>query len=105
MSEGNQAGTISGKLKPMLRSNRVNLQMEFPMSYPLIKRVLKGVARSHVAVGTPKVSVAQVCEVVGRSGPGLVVGPGRVSLLDASRVGPFLFLWRGRTKSSPRLPD
>ena len=54
MSEGNQTGTIAGKLSAVLHFHRVNLQVELPTSSPLIKRALKGVARSHVAAGTPK---------------------------------------------------
>ena len=54
MSEGNQTGTIAGKLSAVLHFHRVNLQVELPTSSPLIKRALKGVARSHVAAGTPE---------------------------------------------------
>ena len=53
-SEGNQASTIARKLSAVLHFHRIDLQMELPTSSPLIKRALKGVARSHVAAGTPK---------------------------------------------------
>ena len=53
-SEGNQAGTIASKLSAVLHFHRINLQMELATSSPLIKRAVKGVARSHVAAGTPK---------------------------------------------------
>ena len=54
VSEGNQAGTIAGKLSAVLHFHRVNLQMELPTSSPLIKRALKGVVRPNIAAGTPK---------------------------------------------------
>ena len=54
VSEGNQAGTIAGKLSAVLHFHRVNLKIELPTLSPLIKRALKGVARSHVVVETPK---------------------------------------------------
>ena len=54
VSEGNQAGTIAGKLSAVTDFHRVNLKMELPTSSPLIKRALKGVAWSHVGAGTPK---------------------------------------------------
>ena len=54
MSEGCQGGTVAGKLSAVLHLHRVNLQIEFPTSSPVIKRVLKEIARSHVAAGTPK---------------------------------------------------
>ena len=54
VSEGNQAGTIAGKLSAVLHFHRVNLQMEWPTSSPLTKSALKGVERSHVAARTPK---------------------------------------------------
>ena len=53
-SEGNQAGSIASKLSAVVHFHRINLQMELPTLSPLIKRALKGVARSHVAAGTPK---------------------------------------------------
>lgn len=54
----NQAGTIAGKVSAVLHFHRVSSQTELPSSSPLIKRALKGVARSHVATGTPKELVA-----------------------------------------------
>ena len=44
VSEGDQAGTIAGKLSVVLHFHRVILHMELPTSSPLIKRALKGVA-------------------------------------------------------------
>ena len=52
--EGNQAGTIASTLAAVLHFHRVDAQTELPTSAPLIKRALNGVARSHVAAGTPK---------------------------------------------------
>ena len=54
VSEGNQVGTIASKLAAVLHYHRVDAQTELPTSAPLIKRALNGVARSHVAAGTPK---------------------------------------------------
>ena len=47
---GNQAGTISGKLAAVLYVHRIEAGLEIPTGAPLVKRVLKAVARAHAPV-------------------------------------------------------
>ena len=101
VSEGNQAGTIVGKLSSVLHFHRVNLHMELPTSSALIKRTLKGVARSHVATETPTSPHFMGC-TVGRTGPGLIFGSGRPRSSAASRVGSF---FRGEVGRNLRLAE
>ena len=54
VSEGNQASTMAKKLAAVLLFHSTDVQMELSTSSTLIEHALKGVARSHVAVGTPK---------------------------------------------------
>ena len=51
-SEGNQSGTISGKLAAVQYFHRVSLGLEIPTKLPLIKRTLQGISRSHTLAGT-----------------------------------------------------
>lgn len=48
----NQAGAISGKLAAVQYFHRVEASLELPTGAPLVQRALKGVEKTHVAVGT-----------------------------------------------------
>ena len=53
-SEGNLAGTKSGKLAAFQYFHRLEAGVELPTTAPMLKSALKGVARGHVAAGTPR---------------------------------------------------
>ena len=50
-SEGNQAGTISGKLAAVQYHHRVEAHVEIVTSSPLLKCALRGISRSHAVAG------------------------------------------------------
>ena len=53
-AEGNLAGTISRKLAAVQYFHRLEAGMELPTTAPVLKSALKGIARGHVAAGTPR---------------------------------------------------
>ena len=53
-AEGNLAGTISGKLAAVQYFHRLEAGVELPTTAPVLKSALKGIARGHVAAGTPR---------------------------------------------------
>ena len=53
-AEGNLAGTISGKLAAVQYFHRLEAGVELPTPAPVLKSALKGIARGHVAAGTPR---------------------------------------------------
>ena len=53
-AEGNLAGTISGKLTAVQYFHRLEAGVELPTTAPVLKSALKGIARGHVAAGTPR---------------------------------------------------
>ena len=53
-AEGNLAGTISGKLAAVQYFHWLEVGVELPTTAPVLKSALKGVARGHVATGTPR---------------------------------------------------
>ena len=66
-AEGNLAGTISGKLTAVQYFHRLEAGVELPTTAPVLKSALKGIARGHVAAGTPRqvrlpVSLAMLLE-------------------------------------------
>ena len=105
VSEGNEAGTSVGKLSAVIHFHRVNLKKKLPKSSPLSKRGSKGVARSHVDAETPKRVRRPISWDALLEGQGLAssLGPGGRVLWMSLSLG--YFLWRGRTKSSPRQPE
>ena len=48
------AGTISGKLAAVQYFHRLEAGVELPTTAPVLKSALKGIARGHVAAGTPR---------------------------------------------------
>ena len=52
-AEGN-LGTISGKLAAVQYFHRLEAGVELPTTAPVLKSALKGIARGHVAAGTPR---------------------------------------------------
>ena len=52
-AEGNYAGTLSGKLATVQYFHRLEASVELPTAAPVLKSALKGIARGHVAAGTP----------------------------------------------------
>ena len=53
-AEGNLAGTISGKLTAVQYFHRLEAGVELPTTAPVLKSALIGIARGHVAAGTPR---------------------------------------------------
>ena len=53
-SERNLANTISGKFAAVQYFHRLNVGVELPVTAPVVQCALKGIARSHVAAGTPR---------------------------------------------------
>lgn len=51
-SQGNLAGTISGKLAAVQYCHRVEGHKDLPIAAPSVSRALKGVEKAHVAFGT-----------------------------------------------------
>ena len=114
-SEGNQTGTIANKLSAVLHFHRINLQMEWPTSSPLIKRALKGVTQIARCRRNPKKKSASpdiVGLVVGRTGIGFILESGRPRSLAVSSVGLFFcgkvgrnLRLAGRSGAPRALPD
>ena len=52
-AEGNLAGTISGKFAAVQYFNRLEVGGKLPTTAPVLKSALKGIAKGHVAAGTP----------------------------------------------------
>ena len=48
------AGTISRKLAVVQYFHRLEAGVELPTTAPVLKSALKGIARGHVAAGTPR---------------------------------------------------
>ena len=53
-AKGNLATTLSGKLAAVQYFHRLEACVELPITAPVLKSVLKGIARGHVAAGTPR---------------------------------------------------
>ena len=53
-AERNLAGTISGKLAAVQYFHRLEAGVELPITPPVLRSALKGIARVHVAAGTPR---------------------------------------------------
>ena len=47
-------GTISGKLAAVQYFHRLKAGVELPTTAPVLKSALKGIARGHIAAGTPR---------------------------------------------------
>ena len=66
------AGTISGKLAAVQYFHRLEAGVELPTTAPVLKSALKGIARGHVAVGTPRQVRLPVSWVMLLEGEGLI---------------------------------
>ena len=75
-AESNLAGTISGKLTAVQYFHRLEAGVELPTTAPVLKSALKGIAKGHVASGTPRQMRLPVSWAMLLEGEGLIHSSG-----------------------------